>query len=237
MYDYNYAKCYDEIHAQKDYPGEVSFITDLFLEFCNLELNSVLDVGCGTGNHAVLLSDRYDVVGVDLSEDMIAMAREKESEAKFYCCDVSEIEESGFELAISMFNVVNHIKHIQRLYLFFQGISSKLVSGGIFVFECWNGVAAIRDVPKDVVNSVGTLKKEIRVENDLMNLEVKFENCVSWSGKGFTNNFSHFLWPVKVYKDLLELCGVSVCQICPIFDSTRDATESDWKVVMVCRKQ
>ena len=50
---------------------------------------SILDVGCGTGRHAAFLADAgFDVVGIDTSEEMLAVARERAPEVQFECADL-----------------------------------------------------------------------------------------------------------------------------------------------------
>ncbi len=71
----NYGRRYDEESFTQGTLGECDFIEK--------ELNydkslRILDVGCGTGRHSVELASRgYLVTGVDLSETMLARAREK----------------------------------------------------------------------------------------------------------------------------------------------------------------
>jgi 2-polyprenyl-3-methyl-5-hydroxy-6-metoxy-1,4-benzoquinol methylase len=75
----NYAKTYDQECFTQGTLGEVDFI--------ERELNGdrskrILDIGCGTGRHAIELTKRgYKVVGFDLSEGQLARAREKAAEA------------------------------------------------------------------------------------------------------------------------------------------------------------
>src|SRR5262249_36568691 len=76
---------------------EIGFLVDA------LELapgRRVLDVGCGPGRHALALSRRgIDVVGVDLSEDFVGLARDAaEAEglsARFEVGDVRELAHEG----------------------------------------------------------------------------------------------------------------------------------------------
>ncbi len=59
----------------KNTEQEVHF---LIKQFGNSFPKKVLDVGCGTGRHAIILAEQgYDVTGIDLSEDLVRQAREK----------------------------------------------------------------------------------------------------------------------------------------------------------------
>ena len=49
------------------------------------KVSSILDIGCGTGSHALPFADMgYAVTGVDISEDMLEIARKKASDQKIF---------------------------------------------------------------------------------------------------------------------------------------------------------
>ena len=62
-----YSKYYDTIHIDKDYQKE----SELIYRYSNNK-DSLLDIGCGTANHSIYLSEYFRrVVGLDLSEPML----------------------------------------------------------------------------------------------------------------------------------------------------------------------
>ena len=74
----NYAKKYEQEVFVQGTSGECDFIEQ------EIEYNKslkILDVGCGTGRHAIELSKRgYNVTGVDLSDSQLARAKQKAGE-------------------------------------------------------------------------------------------------------------------------------------------------------------
>jgi len=71
----NYARKYDNENFAQGTIGECDFIEQ---ELDGNKSLKILDVGCGTGRHSIELSGRgYFVTGIDLSESLLAMAREK----------------------------------------------------------------------------------------------------------------------------------------------------------------
>jgi len=71
----NYAKTYDRESFTRGTTGECDFLEK---ELNKDKTLKILDVGCGTGRHAIELTKRgYDVTGIDLSESQLARAREK----------------------------------------------------------------------------------------------------------------------------------------------------------------
>lgn len=71
----DYAAVYDALYADKDYSSECDLLEQVFREHAARPIRRILDLGCGTGGHALMLAQRgYDVVGVDGSAAMIARA-------------------------------------------------------------------------------------------------------------------------------------------------------------------
>src|SRR5215813_7646967 len=74
----DYAGVYDAIYRKKDYQGEVDLIERILRRHGLDGHRRVLDLGCGTGGHAVPLARRgHAVLGVDRSSAMLEVAREK----------------------------------------------------------------------------------------------------------------------------------------------------------------
>ena len=70
---------YDLIYqGTVNYEKECDALEKIFAKLCQRKPKSILDVGCGTGSHAVILSKRgYNVTGIDISKTMIKKAKEK----------------------------------------------------------------------------------------------------------------------------------------------------------------
>src|SRR5437763_2517392 len=77
-----YASAYDSMYVDKDYERECDVVEEAFRRFADGPVRSVLDLGAGTGNHALPLARRgYEVAGVDLSDEMVEIARGKARDA------------------------------------------------------------------------------------------------------------------------------------------------------------
>src|SRR5918999_826846 len=78
LFGSEYADAYDVLYKDKDYVEESRLLDRLLQTYGNGPVRSVLDLGCGTGNHALPLAKRgYAVVGVDRSAGMLKSARKK----------------------------------------------------------------------------------------------------------------------------------------------------------------
>ena len=77
-----YASAYDVMYAGKDNTAECDAVVGLFQKFGDGKISRILDLGCGTGRHAVEFAKRgFDVTGVDFSEAMLSRARERANAA------------------------------------------------------------------------------------------------------------------------------------------------------------
>ena len=101
------------------------------------EHGRVLDVCCGTGYLAGLLTERgLRVTGIDASSAMIAHARENVPAAGFHVADASAFRVSGrFDGAVSTFDSLNHILDEKQLAAAFQRIAKALKPGAPFAFD------------------------------------------------------------------------------------------------------
>ena len=73
-----YADQYDTFYHDKNYEAECDMIEEVFRSYAGKPVKSILDLGCGTGNHALSLARRgYQVTGVDSSHEMITQAKAK----------------------------------------------------------------------------------------------------------------------------------------------------------------
>ena len=97
----------------------------------------ILDVCCGTGRLACLLSVRgYRVTGIDDSAAMIGHARENAPAAEFHVCDAAQFHRAErFDAAVSTFDSINHILTADGLEAVFGNVAKSLVSGAAFAFD------------------------------------------------------------------------------------------------------
>ena len=75
------AGCYDRFTADVPYAAWADYVERHFAR-CKLPIHTVLDLACGTGSLTCELAERgYEMIGADLSEEMLAQAAEKAKDA------------------------------------------------------------------------------------------------------------------------------------------------------------
>jgi len=150
-----YARYYDLLYQDKDYQGEADYIYSLIDRFAP-NSSSVLELGCGTGKHALLMAEKgFKVHGVDLSSEMIERARQRAAKegcttAIFEQGDVRNMRLAGdaqLDAVISLFHVVSYQIKNQDVMDMFNTAAEHLRPGGIFLFDCWYGPAVLSDPP------------------------------------------------------------------------------------------
>ena len=152
----NYARYYDLLYRDKDYTAEAEFI-DRLIQSKAPNTNTILELGCGTGNHALLLAKAgYHLHGVDLSAEMLKYAQarcdrlEPELAAKlqFSCGDLRQIRLNlKFDAILSLFHVISYQTTNEDLLAALATVKTHLNPGGIFIFDVWYGPAVLSDPP------------------------------------------------------------------------------------------
>lgn len=247
-----YYKLYDEIYSRKDYAREVKIILGIFKKYFSGTPKKILDVGCGTGSHAFEFSKKgIRVLGVDTDPNMIKTARVKAlggdlPKPRFIYGEVGKIKGRNFDLAVSLFNVVNYINSAPDLLSFFKEISKRLKKGRPFIFDSWNGIAAIIDPPrfKRVNLAAGNRKIKITIKPEKLNL---FRQSVSISNEvvvrdkkhvsSFKFSYDQTLWTPNQIIDFLKLAGFKVLSILPKDRPSAKADQNAWKIMFVCQKK
>jgi SAM-dependent methyltransferase len=152
----NYARYYDLLYRDKDYAGEAQFIDRLIRSHAPTA-QTILELGCGTGTHAILLAKAgYDLHGVDLSPEMLETAARRRAELppelasklQFSPGDARTVRVEGtFDVVISLFHVVSYQTTNADLHAAFATAKQHLKPGGIFIFDIWYGPTVLTDRP------------------------------------------------------------------------------------------
>ena len=135
-----FAYVYDTFMDNVPYEEWAEYVTGILEEY-GITDGLVLDLGCGTGSMTELLAEKgYDMIGVDLSADMLEIAMDKRSrkglDILYLQQDMREFELYGtVKAVISVCDSVNYITKKEELRKVFQLVNNYLDPEGVFIFD------------------------------------------------------------------------------------------------------
>jgi SAM-dependent methyltransferase len=134
------AKFYNAIYSSmgKDHAAEAYKVHDIIQKHKKSAGNTLLEVACGTGIHASVLREFYQVEGLDLDPEMLAVARQDYPEIPFHQADMVQFDlGKQFDAITCLFSSIGYVKTKQRLEQAIQTMMDHLMPGGVLVIEPW----------------------------------------------------------------------------------------------------
>lgn len=134
------AGSYDALTTDVGYDRWADYIEGHFARL-KKPVRTVLDLACGTGSLTRELAGRgYELVGVDLSEDMLSIAEEKCRDLpvrpRFFCQSMDALRLPGrVDACVCCLDSVNYVLKPQKLQKAFRRVHEVLEPGGLFLFD------------------------------------------------------------------------------------------------------
>ncbi len=176
IYD-KFAEYYDLMYSFMEYKEECDYLEEVFKKYGSSSPQTILDIGCGTGTHALHLTERgYNVFGIDLSEMQIRLAKKKSEslgsgKVEFQVADMRDFSlDRKFDCAISMFGSMGYLIEDEDVEKALLRIHEHLNPGGLFVFEFWN-VRGVIPGSKSWLRNEDETHKVIRLNSSDFNPE------------------------------------------------------------------
>ncbi|HHU72877.1 MAG TPA: class I SAM-dependent methyltransferase [Clostridiales bacterium] len=134
----SFASVYDMFMDNIPYDQWADYVDGLLKKY-GIHGGLLLELGCGTGSMTRRLSNKgYDVIGIDSSEEMLAIARDKteDSSILYLCQDMREFELYGTVAAVvSVCDSMNYILSEEDLIKIFRLVNNYLDPKGLFIFD------------------------------------------------------------------------------------------------------
>jgi SAM-dependent methyltransferase len=132
------AAFYDLIYSSfKDYSAEARRVADV-LRGARPNCRTLLDVACGTAEHAKLLGKvhGFDIEGLDLDPAFLEIARAKYPEGRFYQADMIDFHLGRtYDAVVCLFSSIAYVRTLTRLRQALACFREHLADGGIVVVE------------------------------------------------------------------------------------------------------
>jgi ubiquinone/menaquinone biosynthesis C-methylase UbiE len=134
------AKFYNALYGSmgKDYAAEAQKVHQIIQQHKKSPGNALLEVACGTGLHASILQKNYQIEGLDLDAEMLAVASQNYPDIPFYQADMAEFDlGKQFDVITCLFSSIGYVKTSVRLDQAIQTMTNHLLPGGVLIVEPW----------------------------------------------------------------------------------------------------
>jgi SAM-dependent methyltransferase len=135
-----FASVYDLFMDNVPYDEWADYVEYLLKKY-KIKDGLIAELGCGTGSMTRRLANKgYDMIGIDNSDEMLSIAREKNLENDYsilyLCQDMREFELYGTVAAVvSVCDSMNYILSEEDLLQVFRLVNNYLDPGGLFIFD------------------------------------------------------------------------------------------------------
>jgi len=203
----------------------------------------ILDLCCGNGRHAVELKKLgYDVVGLDLSEDLLEVARSKASEdnledLRFVQCDMREIPyEDHFDLVVQFFTSFGYFESDAENQRVLSAISKALKPGGKFLIDYMNPDCVVKNLvardEKQIAEGV-SIVQERWIENSTHRVNKRI--TLIKNGEKSVFNESVRMYNLQEIKNMLTYEGLRLMEVYGDFDGSEYVLDSP-RMILVGKK-
>lgn len=204
---------YHILYENRDVKEAEAFIQRLF-QYLKLSAGArVLDLACGKGRHAVQVNGLgFDVLGVDLSQENIKMAKCFKGEGiDFEVADMRELNlNNQFDLILNLFTSFGYFKKEGDNLKAIASISKSLTKGGLLVLDYLNVLKVKQDLPSSEIVQKNNIRYSIdkKVKNQFIEKQISFEE------KGSSYQYKEFVKCIdlSMFTSYFENNGMKIIQ-------------------------
>ena len=212
------AELYDLIYSSfKDYAGETDAVATI-LRSANPACRTVLDVACGTGEHARLLGERhgFEVDGIDLEPAFVRIAERKNPTGTFVVADMRRFDLGRrYDAVICLFSAIGYVRTLEQLTETIRCFRDHLDPSGVMVVEPWFAPGILDDGhTSTAVNEAQGIRVErhARTEIDGRISRLHFDYDIVDHGRAYQTSEVHELglFTVDEMRRAFEANGLTV---------------------------
>ncbi len=243
-----FARYYDQLTANIDYKGRAEYFGQIIRRFDQTDNNILLDLACGTGSISEEMARQgFDVIGVDLSDEMLGIAIEKKFDSglniQYLCQDMRNIDMFGtIGITICALDSINHLSTAEDVRQVFEKVALFAEPKGLFIFDV-NTLYKHRNI---LANNTFTYETDsvycvwensLDPKTDEVKMELVFfekEENGLWSRS--SDSFSEKAYSEELIEQLLDECGLELVAKYGD-DSFEPPKEDSQRIVYVARSR
>ncbi|HJB20626.1 MAG TPA: class I SAM-dependent methyltransferase [Candidatus Fournierella merdavium] len=219
-----FAYFYDELNGEADYDALYTYIKGQ-LDAHGVADGILADLGCGTGDLTLMLTQAgYDMIGVDQSEEMLAVLREKADELGvsdrllLLRQDILDLDLFGtIRGAVSTFDTYNHIGPAPRFERAIARAAFFMEEGGVFLFDLntpykHRQVLADNEFVLEGPDAVCRWKNTCAPQGDRVDISIEIRYLDT--GEVFREQFSEYTYEAAYVERVLEANGFRLAALC-----------------------
>jgi len=131
---------YDMMYVNDEsYRSEVDKVVSLVRQYKTSQGNMLLDIACGTGAQAAYLQNDFTVTGIDLSDEMLRVAKKKVKNATFITADMCNFNlNSQYDVILNLYGSIGQVGSLEQMQRAIECAYNHLKQGGIFILTPWS---------------------------------------------------------------------------------------------------
>ena len=181
--------------------------------------DKIIDIGCGTGVHASLLSD-YNIDGLDLNKEMLEIAKTRIN-GNLYNQNMLNINiNKEYNIIISMFAVINHLKNIDELEICLTNLKNILLPNGKIILDLHNPQSSGQKI--DCYDNIQrtmiwNYNKDLKIEKSQIIFEI--------DNNKYIDEHTFRIFSIEEIKNTCKKVGLKVINIYENYDILKEGTE------------
>ena len=218
------ARYYDKFYEQIDHKTNSMKLHEFIQQYKKSVGVSWLDVACGTGTHIMHLNNKYDAMGLDLSESMLEVARQKCPNIEFVQNNMTSFNlGKKFDVVTCLFGSIGYLTKEEDLEKAINTFSEHTKQGGVVIIEPMFTKETVRDgaigincldLPEIKIARIGCS----RIEGNVAYLNFNFLISTSEGGvEHFIDPNPMSVFPRNSYLSIMEKSGLTTTFMEPGF--------------------
>jgi len=239
-----HARYYDEFYSEKPYMDEARFVDAQLVAKVGQRRGDLLDVACGTGRHALEFAALgWMVTGIDISPELIALARARDTGVEFQEGDMAAFELGRrFQAITCLFDSIGYAQTNEAIIASLQRIASHLTPGGVVAVEFLHAATALLHnhpvrlkrrktddggrILRISETSIDARRSVMAIDYELWKSHLDGTEQETWNERQFRRFFT-----VEEMRALMTSAGLTSYAFFPAFSVADAITAATWRVL------